>query len=600
MFAQNTAAGDSRITVVIPTLLAVAVALVYAGAVVLNLAPYWFNPAWTTDDALQQHFPFHKVLDSSLFSGDIITRAMEGYLTPIHTFVMSTATWLTGDPLMAGHWVFLVQLLITLGFIWGAVRQHGGVLAAAVSLAWFLHTRHTLQRMTDGLVRGWAVPVFAAFFYFAARRQHWGMLITFCVGALVHPPATFIICLAYGLLVSVEWWRSRGSADSGTAGSSATVRLVSTMLIAPLVALIVTKVVAMPEDIGRMATYVEALQRPEFQNPGGRFPFVPLVSIGEDFRTFAFQSFLSKWVRLGRIGGHDGVPVDVLLIGGVVLLTLFFAVQGLRRRKTYVPLEAWAFLVASLITYQCSRWFAFKLYVPNRHLQIPMAMFFIVAFSVALARLGDELWSRWCRRWSQAPRWGALIALFFLGCVVVFGSGHGLDAQANFNWHTRQRGDAFNWLARNTPKDSIIAGHPTFIDPVQLFGKRVGYITTETAHPFYDRYYETIAPRIELSLRAHYAPDLKTLYQLLAPEGIDYFVFEKKRFYPQELAKASYFMPFDQLMYTLTRRHFSEYAYRQLPAQMDPTKAPYLVFRDAHGVVIDVQKLGAVIAEGKL
>ena len=36
-----------------------------------TIRPYWFHPSWTTDDALQQVYPFHEVLKPGLFQGDL-------------------------------------------------------------------------------------------------------------------------------------------------------------------------------------------------------------------------------------------------------------------------------------------------------------------------------------------------------------------------------------------------------------------------------------------------------------------------------------------------------------------------------------------------
>ena len=49
-------------------------------------------------------------------------------------------------------------------------------------------------------------------------------------------------------------------------------------------------------------------------------------------------------------------------------------------RKLFLPL--WLFLVSIFCVYFASRALAFKLYVPDRHLQYPMTIFWIVAFCI--------------------------------------------------------------------------------------------------------------------------------------------------------------------------------------------------------------------------
>jgi hypothetical protein len=555
--------------------------LVYFAYFIGSIGHYWFSPEWTTDDALQQTYPFHEVYEPGRFEGDLITTMMKGYLTPLHYWITYGFTYLTQDAILAGHWVQLVQLLVTCGFLAGALYLGGGFIPACFGFVWFLHTRHVIQRLTVGLVRGWAAPVLAGYLYFALSRNHLGMRLCLIVGCLLHPPATFLIAVAYGGLLLWELIDKKTRDEAKRP-------FVLLLLISPICAVLALYSTSMPPEIGTMATYQETLNRPEFARPGGRFPFTPLVPLLEEIKTFAFQTFTSKWYKISRTG-------DNLLQGAVALLTVFLFSYGAIKRRWYVPKGVSAYFFATVFTYLLSRQVAFHLYVPNRHLQIPLSFFFIAAFTLGFWKLGNEVFARTLKR----QRGGALL-LLVVALLVVGGSGHGLYSRANFNWHTRQRGEVFEWIRENTPEESLIAGHPTFVDAVQLFAHRKVYASTETAHPFYDKYYEQIEPRLALSLRAHYAKDLLSLYQLVAPEGIDYFVLERKRFYPEELKEASYFRPLDQVVSSATQRPWKEYAYRQLPRELDSERAPYLVYRDAYSVVIDIAALGKFLEKQSL
>jgi hypothetical protein len=552
------------------------ICLVYTILFVLSLSDFWFSPEWTTDDALQQTYPFHEVYEPGIFENDIVTAMMKGYLTPLHYWITYAFTVLTQDAILAGHWVQLIQIVATCAFLGAALYRSGGFIPACFGFMWFLHTRHIIQRLTAGLVRGWAAPLMAAYFYFAMSKNHLGMRLCLLVGCILHPPATFLIAFAYGGLLVWEFIDSRTRAE-------VTRPLLYLILISPLCAFLALYSTAMPEDLGTMASYNETLTRPEFARPGGRFPFTPLVPLVEEVKTFAFQAFLNKWHNIGRSGDNAVIALALAIVGGILVV-------GVRNRRWYIPRSICAFLVASIITYLLSRFFAFHLYVPNRHLQFPIAFFFIMACTLGLWRLGHEFPSRALR----GERGGVLL-LGALAALIFIGSGDGLQSQANFNWHVEQRGRVWQWLRENTERDALIAGHPTFVDPVQLLAHRKVYISTETAHPFYDKYYRAIEPRLALSLQAHYAPDLKTLYELVAPEGIGYFILERARFYPEALAEASFFRPLDQLVHAATRRPWQDYAYRQLPSKLDPERAPFLVYRDAFCVVLDIHKLGEFV-----
>ena len=85
----------------------------YIGLFAWGLKDVWFNPQYLTDDALQQSYPLYKVFDKDLFKNDLITEVMEGYLAPLHYFFHYLATLFTGDPILAGHYVMLLQITLT-------------------------------------------------------------------------------------------------------------------------------------------------------------------------------------------------------------------------------------------------------------------------------------------------------------------------------------------------------------------------------------------------------------------------------------------------------------------------------------------------------
>ena len=161
----------------------------------------------------------------------------------------------------------------------------------------------------------------------------------------------------------------------------------------------------------------------------------------------------------------------------------------------------------------------------------------------------------------------------------------------NFNYTPDKKGGLFEWNEKYTPIDSMIAGHPTQLDGVQLFGMRRGYVTTETTHPFYTRYYDEMKRRLEVSLRAHYSSSLREMVSILNPEGIDYFVFKKADFYAHILPKQTYFPPHDGLMKELTSRPIEQYAYSQLPKRVDMRQYPFMPFKDKYSVIVDIKKL---------
>jgi hypothetical protein len=567
----------------IASLVAWALLVTYAVAFYNSISEYWFSPVWTTDDAVQQLYPFHEVTYPGIFAGDLITDVMKGYLAPAHYWLSYGITMLTHDPIMTGHWVMLIQLALTAGFLFAVVRHAGGFVPACLSVLWLLQSRNLIQRLTCGLPRGWSAPLFTAFLYFAMTRRDAAVLVTILLGCLLNPPATLVIGLAYGGVLVWRWAFAR----SGERRAAFRTIMVCAFF-APLFAVITLVVVHRPPEVGQMVTYQQAEQMPEFSRPDGRFPFVPFDPVEREVKMFAFDAFIGRFAKLDPTW-KSALPT--IMCG----LLLAIAITGAIRKRWSVPVEVWIFGGAALCVYALSRMLAFQLYVPNRHLQIPLNIFFIAAFCIggwrAFHRAPSDAAPTNSRDGSLRVAWPSIVALGVIAAIVYSGSGVRLTGTANFNYRLTSRGKVFAWLRENTPEHALIAGEPTHLDPVQLFARRRGYVTTETTHPFYQRYYAELKRRYEIALRAHFSQSLEELVALLEPEGIDYFVFRREDFYPQNLASLKYFAPFDTLAKEFSQRPLESLVYKQLPSEVSLSEVPFVPFVDGHSKVVDVRAL---------
>ncbi|MFO0416718.1 MAG: 6-pyruvoyl-tetrahydropterin synthase-related protein [Pseudomonadota bacterium] len=553
----------------------------YAVMFVASLKGRWFHRGWATDDATQQTYPLFEALYPGRFDNDLVTEVMRGCLPPLHYWLSYGVTLLTKDPIMTGHWVNLIQLSLAVGFFFCAIRALSSSVPAMLAVLWLLHSRNTIQRMTGGLPRGWTPAIFGAFLYFAVKRNHWGALATILLGAMLNPPGALIVGVAYGMLLLWRW-----VASGGDARVEARRRVWQSVLVAPLFVIVALVVVQRPAHIGQMVSFTEASQMPEFQKPLGRFPFLPLRPAFDEFQMFGLQAFIGRLYRPEVFWREN----TWWLVGaGLTALALI----GFRRRRVAIPAELTLFGIAALCTWGLSRAFAFRLFVPDRHLQIPMVFFMSAAFAVGIWRaLGRNLATRPHQPDSSLRRsWPALIAFGALGWVVYQCSGSGLQGDANFNYPSGKRGGMYSWIRDNTPTDALVASHPTHCDGMQLFAVRRALVTTETSHPFYPRYNAEMRRRSEISLRAHYAELLEELVTLLRPEGVTHFVFRRADFRPEVLAKVSYFPPLNRVVRDLVTRPSGTFVFNQLPKQLDPVNYPYVKFIDDISVVIDVEEL---------
>ncbi|MFN4896996.1 MAG: hypothetical protein ACK5GN_04655 [Pseudomonadota bacterium] len=551
----------------------------YGIAFVKSLQGRWFNPIWTTDDATQQTYPLYDALYPDVFQDDLVSEVMRGCLPTLHYYVGYGITLLTRDPIMTGHWMMLLQVSLALGALFMAVRAMSSTVPAAVAVLWLLHSRNTMQRMTGGLPRGWTPAIFGAFLYFAAKSNHRGALATILLGAMLNPPGALIVGVAYGLVMLWRFMSARGAERL-----LARQRIVRSLVLAPLFVVVALLVVQRPPHIGQMVSFSEASQMPEFSRPHGRFPFLPLRPALEEVKLFGYQAFIGRLYRPTEFWRSH---IWWMVPGALALL----AIVGMRRRRVALPSEIVLFGAASVITYSLARVFAFRLFVPDRHLQIPMVFFMVSAFTVGV-------WRVFIRRDPNRPEsalrscWPALIALAGLAGVVYQCSGDGLQGDANFNYPSTKRGGMYQWVRENTPQESLVACHPTHCDGMQLFGVRRALVTTETSHPFYPRYNLEMRRRSELSLRAHYAESLEDVVALLEPEGVTHFVFRRADFRSENITRASYFPPLDRVVKELVKRPSGRFAFDSLPKALDPNAHPYVKFVDDVSIIVDVKALG--------
>ena len=563
------------------------VCLTYACLLIRNIGPYWFDSRWTTDDALQQLFPFHAVTHPHLFAGDLVYEAMRGYLAPLHYALGATLTYLTKSPIMTGHWVMLVQFTLSAWCLFLAVKSACqlpgrswwyGAAPAFFALFWFMHSRQLVQRMTGGLPRGWAPVILCAYLLFVIRGNHRAVIAVLAAGCLLNPPAAFLACAAYGLYLLVQVLRR----DTRPAFLKP---FLTFALAAPLLAALTLYVTARPAHIGRVATLEEARALPEFQRNGGRFAFLPFEPVAVELRKYSFRAFESKMHKAGP-------RVKARVAAAACLLLCLCIAAALRLRAQIIPLPVLIFAAAAILVYLISRPLAFRLYVPDRHLTYPLGIFFVIGLS-------SGVWKLFARRRAQdryAACFGAgALAVIALMFFLAHGSGlqPGKRGMANFNYHDTLRGGAFNWIRAQTPETALFAGEPTFLDPIQLYGMRKGYVTSETWHPFYGAYNAEMKRRLDIVLRAVYARDAREFVRKLRAEKIAYFVFDRRMFRPQGLKKAGYLEPFDALVRELAGAAPAEYVFYKLPRE-NKKVVPYA---DARALVVNVEEFARILDE---
>lgn len=534
------------------------VLIAYACAYFYAIRGKIFRADISTDDARQQSYVFHQVNHPELFTNDFVTEAMKSYLAPAHYWLSYFVTLFTADPVMTGHVVGCIQLSIALIALFFFLRDRASVAAGCLGVIWFLQTHKFVRTMTGGLPRGWMAPLIFGFLYLLAKRKHVAIVTLLGFGIILNPPATFVCMLTYGIVLMIEAIQTRR------------VRCFYPLLLAsPLYLLATLSVLNRPEFVGEMVSYEQAASMPSFSRAGGRFAFLPFSQPKDEILFKGLYSFYNK--RETPFGSYG-----LWLALGVVFIPLLCV--ALRKERRPFLRECTALGFSGLLAYFLARALAFRLYVPERYLLIPLGAFCITATLISL-------WH--CFSKTSHRCFGILLLSF----VVYYGGGSGIGGHLNYNIRARNNADLYQWVKQETFKQALIAGNPTHIDAIPLFGMRAAYITTETAHPFFDRYWKEAKRRLTVTWTAYYSDDIDDFLDVLRSEDITHFIFKKSDFFPKGLEQSTYFKPFDQLVKNLSNKDPKSFVYETFLANKSLKPLGVTPFRSRKSLVIDIVAL---------
>ncbi len=355
----------------------------------------------------------------------------------------------------------------------------------------------------------------------------------------------------------------------------------SFLIACPFIYGLTAYVVKRPPEIGNMVSLEEASKMPAFSADGGRFPFLPFDPPAYEIRRVGFKAFM----ELDGDKKEVSKGVFYIVIGGYLAILVLQIVLG----RSFIPKEFLIFLAAIICSYFMARFLAFKLYVPVRYLNWPLGLFFVITLPTIIWRLFVQK--------AQTKAFNVCLGVIFLiyaAFNIYLLGGDGLGGRTNFKEGKHFEDPLYSWLRDNTPLDSLVAGHPSQLDGVQLYAIRKGFVTTETAHPFYDKYNQEMDRRITLTFKAMYSRSALEFAQILRAEGVDYFVFGKsffnrKKKQPDQLKPVHYYKPFDTYLDQLINYPSSEFMFFKF--MEDPELAKAVVYDSKEAIIVDINKL---------
>lgn len=500
---------------------------------------------------------------------------MKAYIAPLHWLISSTITRFTLNPVITGHIVMFLQLSLVSLFVFLTCRRLASNMVGIVSVFWLIHTPDLMNNLVGGLSRSWSGVVIAGYLCSLTYGTQIYVLLALTLGCLLHPPSAFCATVSYSLLLGIKLLINRDKKHL--------LACIWFAIASPLIYFTASYTVDRPSEIGEMVTLKEAEKMPVFNKNGGRFPFVPLKSPFFEFKTAAYKVFSIERSKTGK-------DIAFWSISAILLITLL---TQLYTKKIFIPLELWSLLLGVISSYFAARYFAFRLYVPSRYLGWPFALFIMTTIPVLIWSVSNILGKYSLILKSVLP---TFLFSLLIGVIYLIG-GSGYTYTGKHFKRTIKQLDMFLWIRQNLPENATVAGHPSAIDGIQLYGMRRGYITTETYHPFYNGYYKETSRRISNSFHALYSTNINEFIKLLKSEKIDYFVFTSKYFKSNSknalsrLDKATYFKPHDRLVLKLASYPPQSYLYFKFAPKNSKSNPDFIPYRSKNAVIVDVNAL---------
>jgi hypothetical protein len=243
------------------------------------------------------------------------------------------------------------------------------------------------------------------------------------------------------------------------------------------------------------------------------------------------------------------------------------------------------FFVADLILYALSRFFAFRLYSPERFYSVGMRAVILALAASAMGLVAPALATPW-RRVARNLTSALVLAFVWIGI------GDGVrDPAMGATIDYRREAPLWDFI-RKLPLDARIASHIEDGDTIPLFAARATNGTAETLQPWLTLSWKRQKSRAEDTLRAMYATDRASVLDFARKYHVTHLLLNRSRYRDDFRARARSFEPFTSFTNALlSGRSLSELVLASVPPSA-------VVFRFRQWQLVDVQKLAQAWATG--
>ena len=491
-----------------------------------------WDPMLQPDDARTALFPFHRYDTGSPLADDPIANEMLEYQPYAHRLLFRLTVPFVG--LLAATKIVqaLLFFVIVLGGVVLATSRRAGLGAGLLFTFLFIHDISVQERVLGGLPRGFGFPVCALWLAGALAARPRVRYAAAIVAALTYPTGLAMVLGAEGVyavrrFARPGWWTLlRRLRRFG-------------ILVAACVLLLAPALVFGMSDGGPIHTLEEAQAEPAFSK-SGRLRILPFEEPTKAFGEALLETFrpLGSSPAPGLMSEIEQHEVEVQ-IALVALLLLFVLL-----RVSPTPTPVLAFLIGSLVLYTLSRWFAFKLYSPERYYSVGMR---VVGLGLAAATLG-LLAPRLSLALRQPLR--SFAAAAAIGCMWL-GLGNGVR-EPHMGYDIDYRRDEELWsFIQTMPLDTRIATHLLDGDSIPLFGMRANNGGFETLQPWLTKSWARQKVRAEDTLRAIYATKREDVIAFAKKYHVSHFMLNENRYKDDFVSRSKSVEPLSSFTRTL-------------------------------------------------
>lgn len=551
--------------------IAVAVGTVFAAYLFAWVRFHWpwlADPLLQNDDARIQVFPFHRFGPEGALADDEMALDQLAAVPPAFVALYAVLIKLS-DLYVASK---LVQLLLL-----GIVAAAGYTLARRSSLGLglllvflVLQSEPIINRMAGGLPRGFGYPVLSLWVAGALTASARTRAAAVLVGALFYPSAAALSLGAEGFLRIAGLRR----ASRGDIVQRAKRYL---LLVAAAVVLIVPFSLTQAIRAGEPVPYAQAKRMEVFTKRGrlSRGERLPLPNPAEQVGHGASSLFVSqghalfpKLIKSYRNNGGTGPLVILGVFVAAVLVGL-----------SPVPTAAVALGCASLILYALARSFAFRLYVPDRYLDLGLPMTAVALVLTVVGGIREQ-----AREGRRRLFTSATAALVIAAWWAFLGSGYTRQT----GMHIDGRSSAALYAFMHTlPVDARIAAHPADANGLPYWGARATVTNVETACPWFVDNWKRYDRRTRETLEALYSTDRGSFLAYVKKYRVTHLFLRRSRYGKDFKKRSAVFEPYTSYMAARLKNT------KRKDLVLYPIPKSAVVFGKADGILVSVEKLRA-------